>query len=163
MSYPMRLTAKRLVESGLLSRVEVREQLEVWAERYGFQRAPDEADDFVYRRGSHWHAMYTFDIRKVPTEVRVRVIHDELGTCICSMSCGSWFQYSTPGDERRLSAELDLLEACLKGAFRERAMSADPDNTPNRDRNRGSQDIQEGNGGDRGDRGNSAIEIRPPR
>jgi hypothetical protein len=139
----MQLTCKRLIESKCFSLDEMLDRLEFWADRYGFWRSTDDGKDIVYRRGSHWHALYTFDIRKVPTEVRIHNTHDEVGTCVCTISCGSWLQFSTPGDERRLSQEMDLLEACLKGAFT--APNAEEGSFPSADRdvNRGSQNIQE--------------------
>ncbi len=141
MSYPMRLTSKKLVKTGCDSRQELLEHLEFWSGRYGFERAEDNEEDFVYRRGSHWHALYTFDIRKVPTKVSVRVLHDGPGACVCTMSCGSWFQFSTPGDVKRLSDEMDLLEACLKGAFSEREIPAQSEFAL--DRKSGPHDIQD--------------------
>jgi len=142
----MHLISKRVVESGCATRGEVLERLDYWARRYGFQRTEDREDDFTYCRGSHWHAFYTFDIRKVPTEVRVRFISDGLGTCVCNLSCGSWFQFSTPGDPKRVSDEMDLLEACLKGAFSDTKANPEIGEERRRERNRGSHDIQESDG-----------------
>src|SRR5207253_10507175 len=63
-----------------------------------------------------------------------------LGTCLCTMSCGSWLQFSTPNDDKRLSQEMDLLEACLKGTFTDRTLPTEKDIAQNRDGNTGSQD-----------------------
>ncbi len=142
MRFPMHVTTKRLVESGTHSKAEILARLDLWADRYGFARSADDAEDFIYVRGSHWHALYTFDIRKVPTQVRIRMLNDDLGTCVCTMTCGSWLQISTYGDEKRLSDELDLLAACLQGAFSPAARPAETRIAPERDRHTGSQDIQ---------------------
>lgn len=143
MGFPMRITVKRLVETGCRSEEELADRLGFWAARYGFRRAPDGIGCFVYERGSHWHAIYTFDIRKVPTEVRVTLLDDGAGICRCTISCGSWLQISTPGDEDRLSQEMDLLEACIGGALAD-PYSVGVEKGFSRRRNRGSQDIQEG-------------------
>ena len=113
----MNLFAKRIVESGCRSRLEAAQRLAFWAERYGFTRDADDGDDFVFKRGSQWSAVYTFDIRKVPTEARVTWIASTPGLCVCTMNVASWLQTPTPGDETLLSEQLDLLEACLKGAL----------------------------------------------
>ena len=122
----MKLVARRLVESGCLPRAEVLERLDFWANRYRFARSADVNDAFVFTRGSEWHALYTFDIRKVPTRVEVVLIPRELGLCICTMTCESWFQVTAPGDEWRLSEQVDLLEACLKGALAAQSNDDEP-------------------------------------
>jgi hypothetical protein len=113
----MRITIKRLVESGCRSREDLSARLAFWASRYGFLRIEDDENTFIFSRGSHWQALYTFDIRKVPTTVTVEMRSDKDGLCQCGMTCGSWLQISAPRDQQRLSEQMDLLEACLKGAI----------------------------------------------
>jgi hypothetical protein len=125
MAFPMNMKVERIVESGCQTQGDLFERLEFWAARYGFHRSADQGAGFIYHRGSHWQAVYTFDIRKVPTEVVVRFIPETQGVCFCSFTCGSWLQASTPDDEARLSAEMDLLEACLKGAISNRPIAAE--------------------------------------
>lgn len=143
MSLFMHLTLKRLVGSGCRSRAGLIERLAFWADRYGFRPAAAAGSDFVYTRGSHWQALYTFDLRKVPTEVRVRFVDDEAGDCLCTMTCGTWLQFSAPGDEQRLAEQMDLLEACLKGALAEQGSAAEPGAKPGPGRNQVSPGIQE--------------------
>jgi hypothetical protein len=100
----------------------------------------------VYCRGSHWHAIYTFDIRKVPTEVRVRFAGDQFDSCMCSMVCGSWLQVNTPGDQKRLAEQMDLLQACLEGALMKRALRSERDFEPSREREIRSEHSREGDG-----------------
>ena|ERR1041385_8976809 len=113
----MNLFAKRIVESGCNSRLEAAQRLGFWADRYGFTRDADDGDDFVFKRGSQWSAVYTFDIRKVPTETRITWIASTPGLCVCTMNVASWLQTPTPSDETLLSEQMDLLEACLKAAL----------------------------------------------
>ena len=114
----MNLLVDRLVVSGCATETELFRRLKFWAHRYRFDLLANPAEgEFVYTRGSHWHAVYTFDIRKVPTRVEIRLIDDEHGICRCTMSCGSPLQMSSPDDHSRLSDQMDLLEACLKGAL----------------------------------------------
>ena len=113
----MNLFAKRIVESGCRSRLEAAQRLSFWADRYGFTRDADDGDEFVFKRGSQWSAVYTFDIRKVPTEARITWVTSTPGLCVCTMNVASWLQVPTPGDESLLSEQLDLLEACLKAAL----------------------------------------------
>jgi hypothetical protein len=125
MQIPMRLTEKRTVDSGCASPEQIKDRLNRWAARYGFTSdSPEEGDfddsgqgDLLFRRGSHWQAFYTFDIRKVPTIVRIVFHPSQTGQVTCSMECGSWLQFSSPADAKRLSEQMDLLEACLKGAL----------------------------------------------
>jgi hypothetical protein len=140
----MRITFNRLVETGCRTRAELLVRLEFWANRYGFLRTADQRDGFEYARGSQWQALYTFDVRKVPTEVHVRAVDDEYNTCFCTMTTGSWLQISAPNDQKRVSEQMDLLEACLKGLLTAKATA--PDTEPDQGRNRGSHDIQESKG-----------------
>jgi hypothetical protein len=104
----------------------VLDRLIFWADRYGFTRSADVGDAFVFTRGSEWHALYTFDIRKVPTTVEVVMVPGEAGSCLCTMTCASWFQVAAPRDEWRLSEQMDLLEACLKGALAAQTTADEP-------------------------------------
>jgi hypothetical protein len=125
MQVPMRLKETRTIDSGCASPEQIKERLNRWAARYKFTNDSPEAGDFddagkgdlLYRRGSHWQAFYTFDIRKVPTVVRVVFHPSHPGQVTCSMECGSWLQFSTAADTTRVSEQMDLLEACLKGAL----------------------------------------------
>jgi hypothetical protein len=113
----MQIELGQLIESGCRSRAELRDRLQFWAARYGFERTAGTNEDFTYTRGSQWQAFYTFDIRKVPTVVTISLLPGDEGSCLCRIKCGSWLQVASPGDEKRLSEQMDLLEACLKGAL----------------------------------------------
>jgi hypothetical protein len=117
MGIPMRLKEERTIHTGCSSRNEVEDRLLGWAERYGFAMENSVVGDFVFRRGSHWRALYTFDLRKIPTVVAIDFDSANGEEVTCRMQCGSWLQFSTPGDPKRLAEQMDLLEACLKGAL----------------------------------------------
>ena len=117
MQFPMLLSEERTIHTGCSSREQVRERLSRWAERYGFVGADSDDDGLAFKRGSHWQALYTFDIRKVPTVVRITLGASEGAQVSCRLSCGSWLQFAAPGDQKRLAEQFDLLEACLKGAL----------------------------------------------
>jgi hypothetical protein len=117
MQIPMRLKEERTIHSGCASRDQVKDRLDRWAARYGFTSDHSGIDDLTFQRGSHWKALYTFDIRKIPTVVRIEFSLSEVGQVTCRIQCGSWLQFSTLGDQKRLSEQLDLLEACLKGVL----------------------------------------------
>jgi hypothetical protein len=89
-----------------------RARLLAWAEANGFTAAEELPNRWVLRRGSHWHALYTFNIRKVPTAVVVR--HLPLtGEVACSLVCGSPFQAIAPWERATLQKDFDSLLACL--------------------------------------------------
>jgi hypothetical protein len=71
-------------------------------------------DRFILHRGSNWHAIYTFDIRKIPTVATVTV--QSHGQIHVVFRCQSIWQISTSGDATRLLRELTLFQtACLAG------------------------------------------------
>ena len=91
---------------------ELRRRLLGWAGEGGFTCEEDSPGLWVFRRGSHWHALYTFNIRKIPAEVSV--LHLPLSReAACSMWCGSWLTMQTAGDQGRVEAEFAQLVACL--------------------------------------------------
>jgi hypothetical protein len=62
-------------------------------------------------RGSLWHAVFTFDVRKLPTTVTIEVISPT--RLHIDLLCHSALTISTPGDPKRISRELDELERQL--------------------------------------------------
>lgn len=84
------------------------EQLLLWAEVNGFRGGEVAPKNWEFRRGSHWHAVYTFDIRKIPTRVAVMALPLS-GQVVCTLRCGSWLTVQTPGDRARLESLLDSL------------------------------------------------------
>src|SRR3954447_7536566 len=116
MIYPLNISFKRLVGTGGCSRTELLGRLDVWARRYAFEHVAADEGELQYRRGNAWQSLASFDIRTLPTIVRIQLLQDEAGTCVCTMSCKSWLHLTTPGDAKRVSDELDLLAACLDGS-----------------------------------------------
>jgi hypothetical protein len=89
------------------------ERLRSWSEGAGFTLQSKTPSRWVYRRGSHWHAAYTFDIRKIPTEVVVQLLDGQGNRVQCSVDCGSWLQMETGWDRAKVQAVLDVLVAHL--------------------------------------------------
>ena len=92
-------------------------RLKEWANASDFVCTSDSPHRWVFRRGSSWQALYSFDIRKAPTEVTVEVVTEQPLTVRSTMHVRSLLQYTTPGDEKRVSEQLDVLVAHLKGAL----------------------------------------------
>jgi len=55
--------------------------------------------------------------RNTITVVKVEFCSPEVDQVTCRMQTGSWLQFSTSHDQKRLAEQIDLLEACLKGAL----------------------------------------------
>jgi hypothetical protein len=90
------------------SLTDVRDRLERWADVTGF-RVSDGEGSWLLRRGSFWAAGYTFDIRKVSTQVVVAVVGHEPLTLRCTLRCRSFLGIGTPGDSEKLEDDFDLL------------------------------------------------------
>jgi hypothetical protein len=137
-----RIDCKRLIESGCRSRSELVERLTFWAARYRFKRTAYVGDHLTYARGSYWRALFQ-DLRRLPITVNITVLDDELGQCSCTASCTFWLGLFIPDDEERLSEQMDLLEACLKGAIGVKRVPAEPGTTPHWGTQIASEEIQE--------------------
>jgi hypothetical protein len=81
------------------------------AETCGYAIVAQRDRQWTLRRGSLWHALYTFDVRKLPTTTTVALT--TLGKMEIRLHCQSALTFSTPGDEERFERELDSLEAEL--------------------------------------------------
>lgn len=81
------------------------------AQSCGFRIETQTAERWTLRRGSLWHAVYTFGVRKLPASVTIVVISPT--RLHIEMLCTSPLTISTPGDEKRISRELDELEERL--------------------------------------------------
>jgi hypothetical protein len=86
----------------------LRERLFAWARLTGFTLPREEGDCWTFERGSSWWALITFNVRKVPTTLRV--LYLPLSSSLaCSLQCDSWAQFETRGDRKRLEQDLDDL------------------------------------------------------
>jgi len=117
-------------------RRDIARRLDRWAEKYDWVCTRSGAGHWQFTRGSALQAIYTFDIRKVPTVATVtlttgspqqedsiqaglqlRVESDSSAELHCSMHVRSFLQIETPGDHKRVQEQLDVLIGHLKGAF----------------------------------------------
>ena len=92
-------------------------RLSRWADKCGFDCIRDTSQGWAYQRGSKVAAVYTFDIRKIPTDVEVSVVSEEPFKINCKWRVHSGLTISTHGDTERIAEQFDLLIAYLKGAL----------------------------------------------
>lgn len=108
----MRIQQQRKVQIEA-SRQEVCARVNAWAAHCGFVLETLADDQLVFAKGSSWHAIYTFDIQKLPTRVSI-ILSGEAPTGVdCTFGVESLFSISTPGDAKKVSEQLDLLIAYL--------------------------------------------------
>lgn len=55
------------------SKEELCRRTKTWAAKSEFILESESDNESVFTRGSHWHAIYTFDVRKMPTRVSIRI------------------------------------------------------------------------------------------
>lgn len=87
--------------------------LDEWQRSQGFQSAAEETDSLTMKRGSHWSAAFTFDIRKIPSTLSVSVEGEYPCLLTIELRCKSPLAMQTPGDKGKLEKDLNLLEDFL--------------------------------------------------
>jgi hypothetical protein len=97
--------------------VETATRLKHWAQAANFVCIMDSPKQWSFRRGSHWNAIYTFDIRKIPTDVEISVVSENPTFVNCEWRVHSPLHISTSGHAKRISEQFDVLVAHLKGAL----------------------------------------------
>ena len=96
---------------------ELSKRLRKWAENAGFFCTSERPQFWCYRRGNSFSALYTFDIRKIPTEVSISVVSENPLQVHCSFHVKTLCQIALPGDPKRVTEQMDLLVSHLKGAL----------------------------------------------
>ena len=111
---PLDITADRTVDIDVATDV-LEQRVQQAAQSCGYTIADRHGQQWTLKRGSVWHAIYTFGVRRLPTTATIEMksptrLHIHL-------HCHSALTISTPGDAKRLSHELDDLERaiCLAG------------------------------------------------
>jgi hypothetical protein len=89
-----------------------------WSLKYGYTCTRDSGGEWEFIRGSQLQALYSFDIRKTPTTIKVSITDSEPATAHCSIQVKSWLQWSTGADPKRVGEQMDLLQAYLNGVFK---------------------------------------------
>jgi hypothetical protein len=84
--------------------------LESWSQKYGYTCTRDLAGDWEFIRGTQLQALYSNDIRKTPTTVRVSINDGDPATAHCSIHVRSWLQWSTASDLKRIEEHMELLK-----------------------------------------------------
>lgn len=90
---------------------ELVDRLDQWARRTGFRLVVAGPPRWLYERGHWWHKLYSFDIRKWPTQVLVERRNEPPGQITCSICCRCWLTLATPNDSDKLLDDLELLVA----------------------------------------------------
>ena len=96
---------------------DIKKRLEVWAEKSNFTRTLDSDKSWEFKRGTHFQASYTFDVRNIPTTVRVEASGTDSLSVRCTFHVKSTLNIETSGDKKKVSEQFDLLEAHLKAAL----------------------------------------------
>jgi hypothetical protein len=110
----MRIELKRVIELSISAEL-LRERLIGWSVLAGFTEGKALPDRWTFHRGSGWSAMWSFDVREVPTEVTA--VHLPLsGQVAVALVCSSMWSMETPGDRPRLQDDFDQLCAFLIAA-----------------------------------------------
>lgn len=92
-------------------------RLDKWSLKYGFVCTSNVTGSWEFRRGSHFVAAFTFDVRKIPTVVSVTLKGGQPTSVQCSLHVRSWLRIATPGDYKRVEEQADLLVSYLKGVI----------------------------------------------
>jgi hypothetical protein len=101
------------------SNTEIEKRLINWAKKYNFiQINNTNNNEWSYKRGNHFRASCSFDVRYVPTTVTIRYLQDE-HLIESSFHVKSLFYIAMPSDKFRVDEQLELLIAYLKGSFEE--------------------------------------------
>ena len=105
--FPLEVIANRTVQTDIdQNQFEV--QVRQAAESCGYAIVDQRDQQWTLRRGSLWHALYTFDIRKLPTTTTITWTPGKMAIrlhCHSSLT----FVTSTEGDSKRFECELAAL------------------------------------------------------
>ena len=112
--FPLDITADRTVDIDVRTADEFEHRVPEAAQTCGYTIVAQRKHQWTLRRGSLWHALYTFDIRKLPTTTTIDLISP--GRIHIHLRCQSSLTISTPGDRKRFECELDDLERELLGS-----------------------------------------------
>ncbi len=95
-------------------------RLEKWSEKYNFKLLGNNTGEkkLIYKRGNHFRASCSFDVRYVPTTVSVQLLDNE-NKIIIKFHVKSYFYKAFPSDPDRVNEQLELLIAYLRGSFDE--------------------------------------------
>jgi hypothetical protein len=95
----------------------VSSRLYKWSQEEGFICTRASLGYWEYRRGTHFQALYTFRIRKIPTTVTVRMKDEQPANVHCSMAVKSWLSIETGRDKKRFNEQMKLLVAYIEGSL----------------------------------------------
>ena len=105
--FPLEITGQRTIFWDMSEEMLDR-QVQLLTRSCGFAITNRSKRNWTLQRGSLWHALYTFNIRKLPTTVVLDMISAK--QLSIWLRCSSVLTFSTPGDAKRISQVLDELE-----------------------------------------------------
>jgi len=97
-----------------IKKLEFRTKL--WATKYKFKLVERDSIKWVFKRGNHFRASCSFDVRYVPTTVKIYYLVGVKKVNI-SFHVKSLFYATMPDDKFRVDEQVELLIAYLKGIF----------------------------------------------
>lgn len=105
--FPLEITGQRTIFLDISDEA-LEQRVQSLVRSCGFAITNRSKRNWTLKRGSLWHALYTFDVRKLPTTVVLEM--NSAKQLFISLRCRSVLTVATPGDAKRISQELDELE-----------------------------------------------------
>ena len=105
--FPLDITGQRTIVLNISDEI-LEQRVQLLARSCGFAITNRSERNWTLQRGSLWHALYTFHVRKLPTTVALEMISAKQLSIL--LRCRSVLTVATPGDAKRISQELDELE-----------------------------------------------------
>ncbi len=112
----MRLTANPVINIDA-TKDTILLRIKNWASEQGFKTLSDNGERLVFKRGSVLTALFTFDIKKIPTTIEVNITGNGPFTVNSRFEVASFLQVTTDGDQRRLEDQVQIFTGKIKGAI----------------------------------------------
>ena len=91
-------------------------RLDLWSTKYNFKLIEKSENSWIYKRGNHFRASCSFDVRYVPTTTTIKYLEVEK-IIDCTFHVKSFFYHAMPTDNSRVDEQVELFIAYLKGVF----------------------------------------------
>ena len=88
--------------------------LEIWSKKENFICTREGLGNWEYRRGTYLSSSLSFDVRKLPTIVTIKVTGESPVKVDCSMSVKSWLHFETPSDKKKMENQMNSLVTQLQ-------------------------------------------------
>jgi len=97
-------------------------RLDLWSKKYNFKLVENDDFKWIYKRGNHFRASCSFDVRYVPTTVTINYLESEKAIT-SSFHVKSFFYHAMPTDNSRVDEQIELFVAYIKGVVLYRNIS----------------------------------------